>query len=114
MLESKMCEVFYQHYLQLRNVRYFENRAFVFHVANERKTSYVTGARLKKMGVVAGVPDYCILLKGGLVAFIEFKRDAKCKLSKSQLYFRDLCDTLEIPYLLTWNIDEAIGFIKSL
>jgi len=54
------------------------------HIANERSTSIAHGAKLKRMGVSRGVPDYMIIVnakqskinKASLV-FIELKRKRK-------------------------------------
>lgn len=114
MREDKICETFYNMYKVLWGLGQFGNGAYVFHVANERKTSYAYGAKLRRMGVISGVADYCVLYDGGCVAFIEFKRDAKCKLSDNQSKFKEMCKILKIPYLLTHDCDEAIAFIKTL
>lgn len=45
---------------------------FVFHVPNGGWRSATEGARLKAQGVVAGVPDLCILIEGR-AHFLELK-----------------------------------------
>lgn len=54
-----------------------------FHTPNESgghsKLQIIQGASKKKMGVTAGVPDYCIFLKSGKTLFIELKRCLKKK-----------------------------------
>jgi len=47
-------------------------------------------AKLKRMGAVAGVPDFCLLLPKGRVGFIELKT-ATGQLSTDQLEFRRVC-----------------------
>lgn len=46
--------------------------AVYFHIANQRQTSVRMGAKLKRMGVKAGMPDLCIIWKGRAI-FIELK-----------------------------------------
>lgn len=41
-------------------IRYQYPKAFFTHIANERRTSPMHGAKLKKMGVRAGLPDILI------------------------------------------------------
>lgn len=114
LLESQICENFYHMYKMLRELNQFCNKAYVFHIANERKTSFAYGAKLKRMGVAAGVPDYCVIYDGGRVAFIEFKRNNKSRMTPNQLIFKEMCDSLGTPYLLAHDPDEAIEFIKAL
>jgi len=47
-------------------------------------------AKLKRMGTIAGVPDFCLLLPKGRVGFIELKT-ANGQLSADQLEFRRVC-----------------------
>lgn len=64
------------------------------------------------MGLTAGVPDYCIVMPEGKVAFIEFKRDKKAKLTYKQEEFKNKCKELDTPYLLCYSEEDAINFIK--
>lgn len=113
MLESDLCIEFYKQYQLLTDLRQFNLPKYVFHIPNERKTSISYGRKLKRMGVIPGIADYCVLFEGG-VAFIEFKRNKKCKLSEHQLIFRERCKLLKIPYLMTCSIEDAMDFIKQL
>jgi hypothetical protein len=92
----------------------FKTKLQVFHIANERKASKQYHVKLARMGVISGVADYCVIYEKGRVAFIEFKRNAKCKLSDSQKNFKADCEDLEIPYLLTYSVSEAIDFLSNL
>ena len=60
------------------------NGVLCFHVPNGMKTNPITAARFKKMGVMAGIPDLCIVLDGGRVMWIEMKKVGKGKLSDVQ------------------------------
>jgi hypothetical protein len=112
--EAQKCAAFYQRYLTLRALKYFDNEAFVFHVANERKCTLHYALQLKRVGVVAGIYDYPIIAKGGKIAFLEFKRNAKCKLSPAQHDFRLLCASLGIKTHISWEVEDAIEFIKNI
>lgn len=94
---------------------------FIFHIANERKTSRIRGGILKRMGVTAGVSDLFIpVLRrayGGM--FVELKREkftAKGpkrvgEPSKEQLEF--LVDMHRRGYAVAvaWNIDEFMNHV---
>lgn len=48
--------------------------AFCFHVPNGENRSAITGARLKRMGVVPGVTDFILIWPARNVGFIEVKK----------------------------------------
>jgi hypothetical protein len=53
--------------LQMAVAKYLDLQGILWcHVANERNTSFVKGARLKKKGVKSGVPDCLIFEPRGL------------------------------------------------
>lgn len=60
---------------------FFRYRIFTIH--NNAKDAR-QGLKLKSMGVLAGVPDMCILLNDRKVIWIELKKDDKQKLSDAQ------------------------------
>ena len=80
-----------------------------FHFANERKTSYVQGKLLKKMGVTAGVSDVFISRSShdnkykGL--WIELKSPGK-KPSKEQLAF--MAERKKEGYWAFWSDDLSV------
>jgi hypothetical protein len=82
------------------------------HIPNEGKRSYNIARQLLSMGMLTGCADYLILLYGGRVIAIEFKRDKTCKLTDAQKAFRDQCLRMKIPYLCTYQVDEALEFVK--
>ena len=57
---------------------------FVFAIPNGGKRDAVTGCHLKNEGVVAGIPDLCVLTSAGRVFWIELKTREKGKLSAVQ------------------------------
>lgn len=61
--------------------KFFRHRIFTIH--NNAKNAR-QGLKLKSMGVLAGVPDMCIVLNDMKVIWIELKKDDKQKLSDAQ------------------------------
>lgn len=112
--EKQICTQFFIKFSTLQACSYFKKKMLVFHIANEQYNNRNYTMSLQRMGLTAGVADYCILLEGGKVAFIEFKRNAKLKPSENQLWFKERCDALGIPYSLQWTMEGAIEFIGAL
>jgi galactokinase/mevalonate kinase-like predicted kinase len=110
--EKDLCIAFYNQVQTLQSLNYFKKPFFIFHIANESFTSKAYAMQLKRMGVTAGIADYCII-KNGSVMFIEFKRNKDAKVQQSQKNFMDLCKKFDIKCLITYNIEEAIQFIKD-
>lgn len=112
--EKDICKSFYHKVRILQEYNQFAFDFYIFHIANEQNTSKAYTLNLVKMGLRAGVADYCLLLPKGRVAFIEFKRNCKCKLTDKQKEFLEICNKLEIPHLVAWDADQAIDWIKGL
>ena len=73
----------------------------------------IDGARLKAMGMVAGVADMVYLNPNGLVTFIEFKTD-KGRQSPEQKDFERKCYEWGYAYEIVRTFDEfkaAIGAV---
>lgn len=77
-----------------------------FHPPNGGFRNVREAAKLKAMGVKAGVADLAITLPDGRSAFIELKA-GKGALSPSQKEFRDTCERLGIPYAVCWSLAEV-------
>lgn len=112
--ESQKCKQFVNMVRQLQAYNQFPIDFEMTHVSNESTGNDGWRIHQWQMGLLAGVSDYVIFYEGGRVACIEFKRSAKEKQSDKQKWFQDRCIKLKVPYLLTYEIDEAIEFIKSL
>jgi hypothetical protein len=56
----------------------------VFHIPNGGKRGKIEAAIMKGMGVVAGVPDLCVVRPFGSVSWIEMKASKDEKPSKAQ------------------------------
>ncbi len=98
-------------------------RCVWFHVPNGGARDAVTGAKLKAMGVKAGVPDLVFAWKGG-AGFVELKRpEDRCllselsrpegRLSPSQRAFRDECEAQGVPYVVATTLDEVIQALRG-
>lgn len=83
-----------------------------YHIGNERKCSAREGARLKRLGVVAGMPDIALVLANGHAAYIEIKT-AKGTLSPEQKAFRSFCENYSIPYAIARSISEAQEILEA-
>jgi hypothetical protein len=114
MKEKDICKAFYKQYQIMKAYNQFSNDAFVFHIANEQNCNKFYTMELKRMGLTAGIPDYCVIAKQGKMGFLEAKRNDKCKLSESQQKFKEVCESLDISYLVFWNSDDAIKFIQNI
>jgi len=113
--EKESCIAFYKQYLMLQKMNYFKKKLLVFHIVNEQfNATYAYTKSLQNMGLVSGVADYGIIYAPAKIAFLEFKRDAKCKLSPNQQWFKEQCEEMGIPYTVEWTPDGAIEWIDSL
>lgn len=81
-------------------------------VPNGEARSKRTGAKLKAMGVKAGVADFAITLPGGRQHFLELKTAASA-LSASQRAFRALCEANGTPYAVARSSGEAETILAS-
>jgi hypothetical protein len=90
----------------------FDN--FIFHIANERRTSPQAGALLKRMGVKAGVSDIFIARpsRGYHGMFMEIKSE-KGKVSPSQKAFLHNMKMEGYEVAVAYGADEAIAWIQA-
>ena len=89
-------------------------KAVSFHVANERKTSPMRGAKLKKMGVLAGVPDIHILHPNGQHCglFIELKTP-KGRLTQSQKNVIERLESSGYQCAVCRSVDDVIDVVTK-
>jgi hypothetical protein len=83
-----------------------------FHCPNGAPTSAKIGARMKAMGLLAGVADLIIVRPGGLVYFLELKT-AKGSLSTAQRAFRDVCEANGVPYAVAINSERVEAILRG-
>lgn len=84
----------------------------VFHPANGGFRNVREAAKLKAMGVRAGVADLAITLPDARSAFIELKTKAG-RLSPHQAEFQSTCDRLGIPYAVCRSIEEVAATLRG-
>lgn len=112
--EKEICKRFFSQVNRLIAINYFKSKFCIFHVPNQQYTTIQYTFQLKAMGLTAGVADYCVLLSGGKVAFIEFKRHVKEKLSPRQELFKHKCQELNIPYFIVSDVDNGVQILTNL
>lgn len=83
-----------------------------FSIPNERKCSEVMGAQLKRMGLLPGVADLCIIVPGKAPCFLELKARGE-EQSEDQGAFEALCDRHGAPYGLADNINDALAILRA-
>lgn len=82
------------------------------HFPAGEKRSAITGARLQRMGLSRGWPDYIFIVPGGRVAFLELKRTGG-KLSPEQMSFRDRVLALGCRHAVADTGQRAIEILRS-
>jgi hypothetical protein len=83
-----------------------------YHIPNGENRNAATGALLKAMGTMAGVPDFHLEWAGGH-AYIELKA-GKGTLNLNQMLFKQDCEAFGIPHAVCKSLDEVIAFIDQL
>ena len=83
----------------------------VLHIPNAPRSA-VTGAKLKRMGMMAGAPDLLVLRPAGRVAFIEVKAEGGC-LTPKQREFREWCLSMGVPHCTARSIEDARDFLND-
>ena len=83
-----------------------------YHPPNGEFRSKRTGARLKRMGVRAGVADFALILPCGMAAFLELK-SAKGVPSDAQRAFRADCERNGTPYAIARTPNEAYHILLA-
>ena len=104
-----------EHYIQSTFVQWFRlnhKRHIVYAVPNGDKRSMLTAVRLKKEGVLAGVPDLHILLDNGKSFFLEIKTE-KGKLNKNQKSTISEIEKRGYAVLVCYGIDDIIKQVND-
>ena len=112
--EKQLSKAFYKRVKILQAYNQLSQDILVIHIPNEQIGGKGWTLELLRMGMVSGTPDYLILIKGGRCGFLEFKRNAKAKMSTNQKVFKSQCDILGIPHFVVWDIDQAIERLKEM
>lgn len=106
--------------LQKQVARYLDLLGVLwFHPANERKTSKISGKRLKSKGVKSGVPD-CVILepkKGYHGLFIELKviysNGRKSSILETQKKWLNRLEENNYKTAIVYNFDQAMKIIDD-
>jgi hypothetical protein len=83
-----------------------------FHVPNGERRDVRTGARLKKMGVKPGVPDFLLISPHGSVRLLELKRPGE-SLSEPQEDFRIHCVKHGIAHAIAYDFSQALTALNA-
>ena len=87
-------------------------RPIVFHTPNGGSRDAREASNLKVQGVLAGVPDLCIVLPQGCVIWVEMKaRDGRVSHAQVELHndFRELGHTV----LVAFSAEEALDKLRK-
>jgi hypothetical protein len=82
------------------------------HIASGELRNIATAARLKRMGVKPGWPDFILLHPKGWPHFLELKRRGG-KLSAAQDDFRAWCAVNQTPFACVDSFDKALATLKG-
>jgi len=83
-----------------------------FHVPNQSKSSIQYRVKLKRMGLISGVPDLVLILDDGNVGFIEVKT-SKGRLSPSQKEFGEECAKRCVFWGVARSVDDADALVNA-
>lgn len=83
------------------------------HFPSGEQRTEATGARLKRMGLTPGWPDYLFVSPDGRLHCLELKRGTKGRLTDAQEAFRDGCLARGVPWRLARSYDEAIAAVVA-
>lgn len=106
-MKAKLSEVSLQIYL----IRYLKevcpDECVFFHVPNGERRDKSTASKLKMMGVVAGIPDIC-LIHNGKTYFLELKTTTG-KLSKNQEIVINKLKKAGVETRVVMNLEQVKG-----
>lgn len=88
-----------------------EHRPIVFHVPNGGSRNAMEAANLKTQGVLAGIPDLVITLRGGRVLWIEMKADDG-RVSPAQKSVHAHLRELEHSVITAYSAEEALQALR--
>jgi hypothetical protein len=87
-------------------IRLVAPELIVFHVPNGGLRSKAEAARMRWVGVLAGVPDLVVLGRDGRCWLVEVKAPGGT-LSADQRAIRDWCTALRVPFVIAKSIDDV-------
>ena len=103
-----------EHNLQVAIVQYLRiNHIFCFAIPNGGRRDAITGAMLKKEGVLAGVADIEILLPNGKAIFVELKNGKKGQQSLEQKSFENEVKLRGFEYRIWRTFKDCVDFVRQ-
>jgi hypothetical protein len=84
-----------------------------FHIPNGGYRKPVEAAILKSLGVIAGMPDLCIIY-GGRAFFLEMKAERGGRLSEKQIVCHQRLREAGAVVMVAAGIDEAVSALQSM
>lgn len=72
-----------------------------------------TAARLQRMGVMPGWPDFILLSPAGVAHFLELKRSKGGRLSPAQADFTEWCIEHGVACEVRYRFDDALQQLKA-
>jgi VRR-NUC domain len=83
-----------------------------FHPGSGELRDPVVGAKLKRMGLQKGIPDFVLIPPSGRVCFLELKRIGE-RLSEEQAAFQTWAIAHGVPYCVAHTLDDALAALSS-
>jgi hypothetical protein len=96
--------------IQAQIIRYFRlypDRCLAFHVPNGGTRNLIEAVKFKRIGVVAGVADIIVLLRGGRCVFLEVKTPHG-RQSQRQKDFERRVNKLGFEYYVVRSVEEVM------
>ena len=81
-------------------------------IPNAAKRTRWAAGQARKEGLAKGFPDVQCIAPGGMIAFIEFKRETG-RVSEAQQEWIDLLRRYTFPATVARSADEAIAFLRG-
>ena len=83
----------------------------MFHIPNGGRRDIITAVNMKRMGVMAGAPDFVLLSPHSQTYFLELKRRGG-QLSQTQLEFKAWCLKHGYPHAVCDNLEDVIAILS--
>lgn len=92
---------------------YTEEQGIIFSIPNGDYRHQSIAVRLKAEGLLAGIPDLCILKAGGDILFVEMKKLQGGTVSKEQKKIHPIMEKLGFKVIVCRGYEEAIKAIEA-
>lgn len=92
---------------------YTEEQGIIFSIPNGDYRHQSIAVRLKAEGLLAGIPDLCILKKGGAILFVEMKKLKGGSVSTEQKKIHPIMKNLGFQVIVCRGYEEAIKAIEA-